>query len=338
MVNQRINIGVIGGGRIGKLHVENIVKNLPDVNVKILVDIKTDHLQDWASEMGIGELSTNVDDVFGDDEIQAVLIFSSTDTHVKFIKQAAKSGKDIFCEKPIGSDVDNIKNALKVVDESGVKLMIGFNRRFDHNFSRVRKAVDDGNVGKPHLIKITSRDPAPPPLDYVKVSGGLFFDMTIHDWDMARFLANSEVSEVYATGQVMISEEIKDIDIDTAAAILKYEDGSMGMIDNSRQAVYGYDQRVEVFGSDGAAIAENDTPNNVTIYNSNTTQQDKIHYFFLDRYTQSYEDEIKSFFECIKNDTKPPVTGKDGLKAVLIAMAAQKSLEENRPVKISEVN
>ncbi len=336
MTEEEICVGVIGGGRIGKLHVENIVKNFSNVKIKYLADIKTDHLEEWAKEMGIIKLTTDTSEIFEDAEVNAVLIFSSTDTHIKFIKQAAKAGKDIFCEKPIGSDIENIKEGLEIVEQNGVKLMIGFNRRFDHNFRRVRKAVDDGIVGDPHIIKITSRDPAPPPLDYVKVSGGLFFDMTIHDWDMARYLANSEVKEVYATGQVLISDEIKGIDIDTAVAILKYKDGSMCTIDNSRKAVYGYDQRIEVFGSKGATMAENDTPNNVVIYTDEATKRDKMHHFFLERYTQSYIDEMKEFLKCIEEDIEPPVTGKDGLKAVQIAMAAQKSLEENEPVELSE--
>jgi myo-inositol 2-dehydrogenase/D-chiro-inositol 1-dehydrogenase len=334
----KIIVGAIGAGRIGKLHIENIAHNLPDVRIKTVADIKIDHLKEWAQTVGIGKLTTDANEIFKDPEIQAVLIFSSTDTHSKYIIEAAKAKKDIFCEKPIDYDLARIKTTLKAVKDAGVKLMMGFNRRFDHNFRRVRKAVESDEIGSPLIIKITSRDPAPPPLEYVKVSGGLFFDMTVHDWDMARYLAGEEVEEVYAMGDVKISPEIKGIDIDTAVATLKFKSGAMGIIDNCRKAVYGYDQRVEVFGTKGGAWVENDTPNNAKIFAADAIKADKIHHFFLERYMQSYTDEMKEFFTCLKENKTPSVGGIDGLNAILIAMAAMKSLKEHRPVKISEVD
>ena len=217
--------------------------------------------------------------------------------------------------------------------------MVGFNRRFDRNFIRVHEAVSSGQIGTPQIIKITSRDPAPPPIEYIKVSGGMFIDMTIHDWDMARYQAKSEVVEVYASGAVLIDPEIGKVgDIDTAAAILKFKNGALGIIDNTRQAVYGYDQRVEVFGSKGCIMADNEATNTVRIYTEECTNIDKIPYFFLERYMESYATELKSFFNCLKHNQYPFPNGEDCLQNVLVAIAAQKSFEENRPVKISEVD
>jgi myo-inositol 2-dehydrogenase/D-chiro-inositol 1-dehydrogenase len=337
-MENKIIVGVIGAGRIGKLHIENMVHHVPDVKIKTVADVKIDHLKEWAENLGIGNLTTNHEDILKDEEIKAVMICSSTDTHSRFIVESARAGKDIFCEKPIDYDLGRIHDALDAVKKAGVKLMIGFNRRFDHNFMRIRESTERGEIGEPHIIKITSRDPAPPPIEYVKVSGGLFFDMTIHDWDMARFQAGDEVQEIFTKGDVMIDEKIGQAgDIDTAVAVLKFKNGALGMIDNSRQAVYGYDQRVEVFGSKGALIAENDTPNTVKLYTDKCTSCDKIPYFFLERYNESYITEMKEFVRCLKENREPPVGGIDGLKAVLIAIAAKKSLDENRPVKISEI-
>ncbi|MFW9820515.1 MAG: Gfo/Idh/MocA family oxidoreductase [Candidatus Thorarchaeota archaeon] len=251
---------------------------------------------------------------------------------------AAKQNKHVFCEKPIDTDIKRIKETLSIVKEMRIKLMIGFNRRFDRNFMRCYESVSSGQVGEPQIVKITSRDPAPPPITYIKVSGGIFLDMTIHDWDMARFQVASEIEEVYATGAVLIDTEIgKAGDIDTAVAVLKFENGALGIIDNTRQAVYGYDQRVEVFGSKGCVVADNEATNTVRIYTSECTNIDKIPYFFMDRYMESYLTELKYFFQCLRENIEPKPNGEDGLQNVLVALAAQKSYEENRPVRISEV-
>ena len=333
-------VGVIGAGRIGKIHIENLLRNVPGVKLNIVADIKIDdELKQWADEMGVLKLTTNIEEIFTDPEIDAVVIASSTDTHSKFIQKAALAKKHVFCEKPIDTDLERIKETLEIVKKAGVKLMIGFNRRFDHNFKRIHDAVVSGQIGAPQIIKITSRDPSPPPIEYIKISGGLLIDMTIHDWDMARFQAGSEVEEVYATGGVLINPEIGKVgDIDTAVAILKFKNGVLGIIDNSRQAIYGYDQRVEVFGSKGCAIAGNDTPNTVRIFTAENTSMDKIPFFFLERYMDSYKKELQAFFDCLRNNQDPTPSGEDGLQDVLVAIAAKKSLEENRPVKISEVN
>jgi len=251
-----------------------------------------------------------VEDIFNDSEIDVVVITSSTDTHAQFIQKAAIKKKDIFCEKPIDTDIQRIKETIKVVRDNNVNLMVGFNRRFDRNFMRVHEAVASGQVGDPHIIKITARDPAPPPIEYIKVSGGIYMDMTIHDWDMARFQAGSEVEEVYASGAVLIDPKIGEAgDIDTAVAVLKFKNGALGLIDNTRQAVYGYDQRVEVFGSRGCAMADNEATNTVKIYTAECTNIDKIPYFFLERYIESYANELKFFFNCLKEGKEPRPNG-----------------------------
>jgi myo-inositol 2-dehydrogenase/D-chiro-inositol 1-dehydrogenase len=267
-----------------------------------------------------------------------VLICSSTDTHADYIIKAAHAGKNIFCEKPVDLTIAKVKAALTAVKEAGVRLQIGFNRRFDHNFAHVRELAKSGAVGQIQLVKITSRDPAPPPPAYVKVSGGIFLDMTIHDFDMARFQADSEVEEVFATGAVLVDPEIGAAgDVDTAVVTLKFANGALGVIDNSRKAVYGYDQRVEVFGSGGALVADNDTPSHVHLSDANGVHGDKPLYFFLERYKEAFVSEMKAFFEAIRTGTETPVTGNDGLMDLAVGLAAKKSLAEHRPVKVSEV-
>ncbi|MFW9900445.1 MAG: inositol 2-dehydrogenase [Candidatus Thorarchaeota archaeon] len=336
---KKFTVGVIGAGRIGKIHIDNLLLKIADANLKIVADVNiNDNLRQWAQEKGVPKLTTDIYEIFNDPEIEVVLICSPTDTHAEFIQEAAKANKQVFCEKPIDTDIKRIKETLSVVKRKGIILMVGFNRRFDRNFMRCYESISSGQIGEPQIIKITSRDPAPPPIDYIKVSGGIFLDMTIHDWDMARFQAGSEVDEVYATGSVLIDPEIgKAGDIDTAVAVLKFKNGAMGIIDNTRQAVYGYDQRVEVFGSKGCVVADNEATNTVRIYTAECTNIDKIPYFFMERYLDSYSTELKYFFDCLIKNVNPKPNGEDGLRNVLIALAAQKSYEENRPVKISEV-
>ncbi|MFX0023943.1 MAG: inositol 2-dehydrogenase [Candidatus Hermodarchaeota archaeon] len=338
-MGKKFTVGVIGAGRIGKLHVENLIKKIPEVNLKAVADINiNEELKKWTVEMGAPNPITDAFKIINDPEVEVVVICSPTDTHAKFIQDAAKQNKNIFCEKPIDTDIKRIKETLSIVKEMGIKLMIGFNRRFDRNFMRCYESVSSGQIGEPQIIKITSRDPAPPPIAYIKVSGGIFLDMTIHDWDMARFQVGKEVEEVYATGAVLIDKEIGEVgDIDTAVAVLKFENGTIGIIDNTRQAVYGYDQRVEVFGSKGCVVADNEATNTVRVYTAECTSIDKIPYFFMERYMESYLTELKYFFQCLRKNIEPKPNGEDGLQNVLVALAAQKSYEENRPVRISEV-
>ncbi|MHA2282804.1 MAG: inositol 2-dehydrogenase [Promethearchaeota archaeon] len=334
-----LNVGVIGAGRIGKIHIENILRNIPGVKLKVVADINTNEkMREWANKIGVPLLIQDAEVIFNDSEIDAVVIASSTNTHVKFIQKAAHLKKDVFCEKPIDTDLKLIRETLEIVKEAGIKLMIGFNRRFDKNFKRVKEIVNSGQIGIPQIVKVTARDPALASIEYLKSSGGMFFDMTIHDWDMVRFQTGSEVEEVYATGAALVDPEVGKIgDIDTAAVILKLDNGAIGMIDNSRQAVYGYDQRVEVFGSKGCAVADNEPSNTVRLYTAEKTKEDNIPYFFLERYMESYALELQAFFDCLRNNSEPSPNGEDGLVNAIIATAVQKSYEENRPVKISEI-
>jgi myo-inositol 2-dehydrogenase/D-chiro-inositol 1-dehydrogenase len=262
---ERLTIGVIGAGRIGKIHAENIARFIPQAKLEGIADIRLSAEQEsWAKALGARIVSKDPADLLKDPSIKAVVICSSTDTHADFVCASAAAGKHIFCEKPVDLSVPKVKAALEAVKKAGVTLQIGFNRRFDHNFARIRQYTLDGEIGNVQLVKITSRDPAPPPPAYVAVSGGIFMDMMIHDFDMARFQAGCGVTEVYASGAVLVDPEIGAAgDVDTALVTLRFENGAIGVIDNSRKAVYGYDQRVEVFGSKGSAQAENDLPNTV---------------------------------------------------------------------------
>lgn len=337
-MSKKIKIGIIGAGRIGKLHAENISYFIPEVEIKSIADILADQIKDWAYGLGIKNVVKDYHEILSDPEISAVLICSSTNTHAQISIEAAEAGKHIFCEKPVDLSIDKIKRAIEAVEKAGVKFQVGFNRRFDHNFKKVRDLVMEGKVGEPHIIRITSRDPAPPPIEYVKVSGGIFLDMTIHDFDMARYLSGSEVEEVYVQAAALVDPAIgKAGDVDTAVVVLKFESGAIGVIDNSRKAAYGYDQRVEVFGSKGSAAASNDTPTNTILSTEEGVQGDKPLYFFLERYKESFIAEMRDFFSAILNDKDTPVTAMDGLKPVIIGLAAKKSLAEGRPVKTSEI-
>jgi myo-inositol 2-dehydrogenase/D-chiro-inositol 1-dehydrogenase len=331
--------GIIGAGRMGKIHIENILRNIPDIKLKVVADNNIDdQMKKWAQERGVPKLIIDANEIFNDAEIDVVIIASSTDSHTNLIRKAAKAKKDVFCEKPIDTDLRRIKETLNIVNKEGIKLMIGFNRRFDKNFRRVKEVVKSGQIGEPHMVKVTAHDPATPPIEYVKTSGGMFIDMSIHDWDMVCFQAGSKVDEVYACGAVLIDPEIgKAGDIDTAVIILKLKNGAIGIIDNSRQAVFGYDQRVEVYGSKGCVTAGNEPSNTVRIYTAEKTHEDNIPYFFLERYMESYAAELQYFIDCIRNDKHPSPNGNEGYQTVLVAKAVEKSNRENRPVKISEI-
>lgn len=337
-MNEKIKVGLIGTGRIGKLHAENIVGNLYEyAELKSVADVCFDGAKELAKKLNIKNAYKDYQDILCDREIDAVIICSSTNTHCQIIIDSANSGKDIFCEKPIDLSVDKIKDALNVVDKKGVKLQIGFNRRFDHNFKKIYDMVRRGDIGDVQVLKITSRDPAPPSIDYIKVSGGIFLDMAIHDFDMLRYISGSEADEVFATGSVMIDPAIgKAGDIDTAVTTVKMKSGVLCIVDNSRRSVYGYDQRLEVFGSKGCLVADNNTPTNVKHYNDVSVSSDKPYYFFLERYKNAYINELSEFFDSIHNDKKPLVSGIDGLKSTYIALAAKESLMKGDKIKVKE--
>lgn len=331
----KLRIAVIGLGRIGKMHLKNLMI-LPDqFQVVGIADPTEENLQAVVDQYHLPYYSADYHELLQKNDVDCVLIASATDTHAQIIKDAARAGKDIFCEKPLDTDVARIKSLLAIVDECGVKLQVGFNRRFDHNFWRIHQCVTDGSLGTPQIIKISSRDPEPPSLEYVKRSGGLFFDMMIHDLDLIRYLSNSEVEEVTAKGAVLVNPQIGELgDIDTAIVTLKFSNGALGVIDNSRQAVYGYDQRAEVFGNKGMAKADNDRNSTVELDLKDASKLDKMPYFFIDRYQQAYLSELTAFHNSIVNDESVMASGNDGLRAVQLALACQKSLETGQSVKI----
>ena len=331
-----VTFGIIGAGRIGKLHADNLLSRVDGARLKAITDPFLD--EDWAASRNIPLTGKDHRILLDDPEIDAILIGSPSAEHAPQMIECAEAGKHIFCEKPIALDPEIIRNALAEVDKSGVKLQVGFNRRFDPNFAAVQQQVASGALGDPHIIRITSRDPAPPPAEYVAGSRGMFLDMTIHDFDMARFLSSSEVTEVHAYGAVLVDPEIgKAGDIDTAVISLKFANGALGIIENSRKAVYGYDQRVEVFGAKGTAMADNNTPTSMIVLNESGTIRDKPLYFFLERYKTAFVAEMQAFVDAIREDKTTLVSGKDGLVPVLIAMAAKESLKTGKPVQVVSV-
>lgn len=332
-----LKVGIIGAGRIGRVHANTLVTRVPTAEVVAIADIYEESAKSTSEKFNIPDYTTNPLELIRSSQIDAIVICSSTDTHTEFIVESAMAGKQIFCEKPIAHDLAEIDGALQIVADEGVKLQIGFNRRFDSNHIRIKQAIDNGEIGDPHMLTIISRDPAPPPIEYIKVSGGLMMDMMIHDFDMCRFLLG-EVEEIFAMADVKVDPAIGEAgDIDTAKVMLKFANGVIGTIDNSRQAVYGYDQRVEVFGSGGVAQSGNWYANQVTISDAKSVHRDLPMNFFMDRYTDSYANEMIAFVDAIVNDKPVPVVGNDGRVPVVMAMAGMLSIKENRPVKLSEI-
>ena len=334
-----LNIAVIGAGRIGHVHASNLVRNVAGVRLVAIADIFERAAQKLARDLAIPKAYRDHRRILDDPAIDAVVICSSTDTHAALIEQSAQAGKHIFCEKPIALDLGLIDRALATVESAGVKLQVGFNRRFDANFAAVQQAVAAGQIGKPEMVRITSRDPEPPPISYVKVSGGIFMDMTIHDFDMARFLIGSEVEEVYAAGAVLVDPAIGQAgDVDTTIITLRYANGALGVIENSRRAVYGYDQRAEVFGSLGMVSTSNNAAHKAVVSDASGVHAPLPLFFFVERYTQAYISEVQAFVDCVLNESQPPVTGYDARVPVVMGLAAWKSYREHRPVRLTEVD
>ncbi len=332
-----LRIAVLGVGRIGKMHAELLSRQVSGASLAMVQDINGDAAAAVGAQLDV-QHTADVDTVLSSADVDAVAICSSTDTHVPFLIASARAGKAIFCEKPISLDLDKVDEALGVVQASGVPIQVGFNRRFDPAHASVRAAVIDGSVGDLHLLRITSRDPAPPPIAYIKVSGGIFLDMMIHDFDMARFVTGSEVIDVYAQAAVRVDPAIGDAgDVDTAVVILRHENGCITTIDNSRQAVYGYDQRVEAFGSSGLAASENPSSHTGMRRTAAGMIGSTIPYFFLDRYIPSYIEEWKSFVAYVADGGASPVSANDGRAPLVIGLAAWKSYRENRLVRCDEI-
>lgn len=334
-----VTVGIIGAGRIGKVHTESICNYVRNAKIKMVADpYMNEETEKWLLGMGVANVSKDYHEILNDPEIDAVLICSSTNTHSNISLEAIAAGKHVFCEKPIDHDLARIKEVVKALEGSNIKYQVGFNRRFDHNFAAVRKAVVDGKIGETHIIKVTSRDPEPPSAEYAAVSGGMFLDMTIHDFDMVRFLAGCDAEEIYVQSAVLVDPAIGEAgDVDTAVITIKMENGAIAVIDNSRRAAYGYDQRAEVFGSKGMAATSNDTASSVVLSTDAGVTGEKPLYFFLERYMQSFATEVGCFIDAIENDTDTPLGVVDGLKPVLMGIAAKKSVAEHRPVKLSEI-
>lgn len=334
---KKVKIAVIGTGRMGSVHTRNIARLIPEADLVAICDIRLEVAQAAADELDIQRVVRDYRELLADPDIEAILIATSTDTHAFIMKDVAAAGKHIFCEKPLALELDKIDEALRAVAEAGVKLQIGFNRRFDKSFLRVREIVASGEIGRPCILRITNRDPDFPAMEFMRVSGGMFLDMTIHDFDMARFQVG-EVEEVYATGGVLIEPKLNEFgDVDTDVVIIKFANGAVGAIDNSRNAVYGYDQRLEVFCSNGTAMANNEAEDTAVKGSLDGFHSARPPYFFMQRYAPCYVDEIRQFVECVRDDKPTPTTGADGRAAVVLGYAAWKSLRENRPVKVSEI-
>jgi Predicted dehydrogenases and related proteins len=330
-----LNFALLGAGRIGKVHARAIAAN-PDARLAAVADPFPDAAGAIAETYGCAVRT--IDEIEADAGIDAVVICTPTNTHADLIERFARAGKAIFCEKPVDLSVARVRECLKTVEETGARLMIGFNRRFDPHFSAVRAAIDDGRIGKVEMVQIVSRDPGAPPAEYIKVSGGIFRDMTIHDFDMARFLLGEEPVRVFATGSVLVDPEIGRLgDFDSASVVLTTASGRHATISNSRRATYGYDQRVEVHGSEGSVAAENERPVLIEVANASGYTRAPLHDFFMTRYIAAYAAEIAAFVAVVKDGAAPSPNGEDGLKALVLAEAALVSAREGRVVSVDEV-
>ena len=328
-----LEIVQFGAGRIGQIHASNIAA-MKDLRLRYVVDVNAEAAQKLAARYGARVATER--EAFTDREVGAVLIASSTDTHARLAIEAARAGKAIFCEKPIDLSLKKVDECLREVERAGVPMFVGFNRRFDPSFSALKQRLDAGEIGPVEQVVISSRDPGPPPLAYVKVSGGMFRDMTIHDFDMARWLLGEEPVEVFAMGECLVDRKIGAAgDIDSAMVLLRTASERMCHINNSRRAAYGYDQRIEVLGASGMLRAQNIGETTVEQFTPRGTVSDRPLDFFLERYAEAYRAEMSAFVSSLKNKTAMPVGARDGRQALVIAEAALESHKKKTPVKIS---
>jgi myo-inositol 2-dehydrogenase/D-chiro-inositol 1-dehydrogenase len=334
-MTHKVRIAAFGAGRIGRRHARTLAYQAPNAELAVIVDAIETTARATADELGVSRWSTDSDSVIADPEIDAVVIASSTDSHAPLIIAAAEAGKHIFCEKPIALDLETTDRAIEAVERAGVRLQIGFNRRFDKGYRRAKADLVAGRVGTVESIRDTMRDPSPPPKAYVAVSGGLFRDMTIHNFDCVRWLAGSEPVEVSAMAACLVDPIFAELgDVDTSIVTIRFESGALAVIDNSRRSGYGYDLRTEVFGSEGALFVgfHQDTP--VTHLSATGVLTDHV-YFFLERFDQAYVDEVRDFVDSIATDREVSVTGEDGRAAMAMAYAAEASVRERRPVELA---
>jgi len=325
----KINLAILGLGRIGKIHAENII-SLNECNLKIIIDPISDS-DDNFTDLGVKQ-SKHFDDLLNESDIDGVIICSPSKYHVSQIKSLSELTKNIFCEKPLGLSIEEILDVKSLVSKKNLNLHIGFNRRYDPDFSELKRRILNDEIGDLHMIKITSRDPAPPPISYIKKSGGIFLDMTIHDFDMVKYLSGSEISELYVKGGCFVDPEIeKAKDVDTAIINMSLKNGVLATINNSRKAVYGYDQRIEVLGSKGVLKVENKLLNKVVKGTREGFISSNPQNFFIDRYEQSYKKELMNFVQSIKGDLVDHADADDGLHALKAGLAANNSLLNNTP-------
>lgn len=330
-----VRVGVAGVGRIGRMHASILARQVPRAEVVAVADAYPGTAAAVAEELRVP--ARTVDELMTSSDVDAVAICTSSETHVDLIVKAARAGKAVFCEKPVSIALAEVDRALAAVETAGVPFMVGFNRRFDPGHRSVRRAVQSGLIGSVQLARITSRDPALPPAGYVDNSGGIFVDMTIHDFDMARYLVDSPVVDVFAKGAVLIDPAIGAAgDVDTAVVVLTHANGAITTIDNSRQAVYGYDQRVEVLGSAGMATSDNVPLDNGRVLTANGSSGSSLQYFFLDRYRESFLNEWRAFIDYVADGGDSPVPGSAGRAPVVIGLAAWQSVREGRPILIDE--
>lgn len=333
-----MRIGVLGVGRIGRLHARLIAGGeVEGLKLSALYDVDGDAARVVGDALGT-QIMSSAEELMGSPGTDALAICTSTDTHVDLLVTAAEIGKPVFLEKPVSLDLAEVDRGLAAADGAGLFLQIGFNRRFDPAHASVREAIAAGEIGELHLVRITSRDPAPPSLAYIRVSGGIFLDMTVHDFDMARFVTGAEVDEVFALGDVRVDPEIgKASDLDTAVVTLRHADRVLTVIDNSRRAAYGFDQRVEAFGSAGMAASHNPLAHTGAVTTESGTRTQALPRFFVERYVPSYVAQWEAFERAVREGTRPPVTAQDGRAALVLGLAARRSVQEGRPVRTAEI-
>jgi myo-inositol 2-dehydrogenase / D-chiro-inositol 1-dehydrogenase len=329
------SVGIVGAGKIARVHGANAAV-LDGLRIGAVADVDPAYARGLAEELG-SDVAASVDELLARDDVEAVLITTPPTTHAELVEAAAAAGKHVFCEKPLAQNLEDAARAASACEQSGVVLQVGYNRRFDANFRAARAAVEDGRIGRPWLLRISSRDPAPPPADYLPLSGGLFLDTTSHDFDLARFLVGAEIVELTATAAALADPHAKEIgDVDTAIVTLVFDNGAIGAIDNCRVSAYGYDQRVELHGSTGMVRADNELSTTVTVADAEGFHAPTLPHFYLDRYGAAFKRELESFARALDGDA-PAVSGRDGVAAVAAAIAARRALDEQRTVRLDEV-
>lgn len=335
-MNAVLRLALIGAGRIGQRHARTLSALIPGTELGVIADAVESAARPLAEELGVAHWTTDIPAVFADESIHAVVIASSTDTHAPFIVAAAEAGKDVFCEKPVALDLASTDQAIDAAHAAGVRLQVGFQRRFDKGFRRAKEMIDAGAIGRVEAIRDAIRDPEPAPRSYIATSGGIYRDMVIHSFDNVRWLVGAEVDEVYAMGAVLVDPMFGELgDVDTSVLSLRFDTGALGTIDCSRRARFGYDIRTEVFGSEGALFIgyARDTP--LLHLTKDGVKSDHV-YWFLDRFEQAYVDELRAFVQAIREGRPPPVTGADGRAALALAYAAEASRNANAPVKVCD--